>query len=222
MKKTLLSLLLLFTLTNLYADKIERDKNDPLQNLKIGDKFKVNINYKGNKVSFDFTGLGLDDSMLGKIILYHYQFGASDLDSKLKPTTLNGNDGEIISSSNNFYEIIINARREVATWRFNDLKEITTNIFKQTYEFDYDLEKSNKDNPMLKTIIAVKYYPDGFAKNNAYCFYYVFKMLANQNSEIELVGFEIKSPYGFESTGDINVFSEIDDGDYYKIHPPTY
>lgn len=174
---------------NAFAQEVKRNPDVPLENIKIGDKFKIIKTTTKNETTFDFTGLGLDDSMANKVRLSVYYFTEKQAKEK----------------NSYFYSININdsSRENLFSWTIDVLgiKTVYNDVFKQTIKTMPELKLFKTK--IKRIVISLTYYPYGYAffgtieypiSKTSYAFNYQYEGFINGTGEVELVNCYISTP----------------------------
>lgn len=177
---------------------VKIDTNDPLQNLKIGDKFKISKIANDTETFFDFTGLGIDDSLKDNISLtvkYFYdevkppeprkdksQKDREDYNNNKRtkeeiyiyPGVKFDSDGDYILGLNSFL---------LDYW--GNAKILFNNVFKPSFIHppEYTVFKTK----FKSVVVYIEYKPYG--KNSDFVFAYNFHGNNDGTGEVELVSY---------------------------------
>lgn len=194
MKKLFCKIVLIFFIaTSLFAKDVKRNPNVPLENLKIGDKFKISKTTINNETTFDFTGLGLDDSLADKVRLMVY-YCYEDYIVVDNDKYGNFNRDRYLYIDINFKDL-----SGLFSWAvaWMGRKIVFDNVFKQTIKEEPVFKLF--DRKINRVIVSLIYYPYGYAffglkHSYGYIFNYKFEGFIDGTGEVELVNCYIDTP----------------------------
>lgn len=159
-------------------ETVTRDASDFWQNVKMGDSFTVSRTTNGTDTTYDYTGLNIDDSYLGKSNLYTTYYAYNTSNSKYIVSTVS-----IDAISSNVDSTWTMSEYENAVQGSSDSITVQSNIFTQTWTNTASIDFAPSSDAVE---LDFTYKP----RSGASFRYYIEGDITNGSGTVKVVGYQ--------------------------------